>query len=171
MNNSVIDRMRREMTLHHPHMLLPGERCIYCEQAIDPKLFPNGKTRHLDHFIPAILLIVLKTYHPALPITSYLLPCCSRCNNIANDYVFSSVADKHDYIRCRLRLSPRNIGLALAMPDILLSLIRPIEVLRAGRDWIVRCPQRIGSAWRLDEKVVSLCNSETHYMAPSKMVS
>ena len=68
MNNKVIVRMRREMTLRYSHIVISGECCLYCRHPVNPKRYANGKTQHLDHFMLVRLLVVIATRYPSVQI-------------------------------------------------------------------------------------------------------
>ncbi len=169
--SGIAEQLRRVMTLYHPHLAIGGNCCLYCDRSINPRLYDeSGRTRHFDHFIPIGLLSVVCQFYPNLHVHNYLIPCCHRCNGTVNDYVFGTVVDKHDYVRDRLKLPRRFCAhVSLSMPSCLLSLIQPIEMLRARRDFIVSWPIRIGASWRIEERI--LCSSPIPSMEQSKTAS
>jgi hypothetical protein len=151
------------------NLQISGRNCVYCGSSVEPRLFPSGRTSHLDHFIPKRVLAIARKYHAMGRVQNYLLPACQRCNNFAGQNVFVSGEVKVAFVRARTGLSP---GECFRVPQIeareFFSIVRPIEDLLPGRAYIIPCPAKVGGTWRIEERIIPLCGLTTHFMELSK---
>jgi hypothetical protein len=154
------ERERQALTMRYPHVVVAGEVCSYCDRKVVPRFYKSGRTVHLDHFMPVCILRLLESSYPYIPLTNYLLPSCSRCNNIAQSYVFLTIADKHDYVRAKLELPARQCSISGSLPLDIWRLFLPIDELCCFTDRIVICPHRTSKGWFLGERAFR-CNGPT----------
>lgn len=149
--------------------------CLFCGTLINPRVYSNGRTRHVDHYIPLCIIALISRFRPDLYIPNVLLPCCIRCNNFASSYLFWSVNDKRDYVQSRT-------GIAYKVEDSLLSHCTPLDLKCAlissnylqtaefGLIWaIARDP--VTNLWRRDELAITRAapwNFSMVFMEPSK---
>lgn len=153
--SALIEHVRRTATLID-HAIVPGLACVYCSAPVSPRLSRAGQTRNLDHFIPVLALATARHYRPELRLPNWLLPCCPRCNNVANAYLFMTIEEKHSFVCDQ---SPDLIqGSCLvsgikAADDFNHLLTAPTD---EGREYPIVCPRRDdhNRRWVLQRRII-----------------
>jgi len=158
------------------HSIVEQDCCVYCgNRKIFPKVFRNGATKHLDHFIPLEIIIRAKRNYPRMQLHNFLLPCCRTCNGYLGQLFFDTFQDKLDYMNDRKRRLLESDWLS-APPDWrqrrweisdnpqyhqLLSIQAPASLtsiikLSSTRGYIILCPQTRNGYWEISERVLDL---------------
>lgn len=84
-------RPRVSNTLKYVYLNCDASKCYYCSG------IPSG----MDHVLPQSIARLLP-YFPFSPELLQLVPCCTRCNSVASNRFFITLAAKKKFINDRI---------------------------------------------------------------------
>jgi hypothetical protein len=153
-----------------PQSYTYDKSCLFCGAAVIPRLYPSGRTRNLDHFIPVRVLTALNRRFPKHHFDTPLLPACGKCNNFAGEYLFCSVKDKVDFVQFRTERvwsgDPPSALLEIILSDHVRATLKAHAPLSSYD--VVWAMVRDPVGWHRVERFISACSLPTPFMASSK---